>query len=77
MLFLFKKKYQSKINIDLPDNNNLKKFTISNVRESRDKNGVLNYLRQSERLKIIENCEIIDLSNQKKEKIKIKDLLTK
>ena len=75
--FFIQKKYQSKINIDLPDNNNLKKFTISNVRESRDKNGVLNYLRQSERLKIIENCEIIDLSNQKKEKIKIKDLLTK
>jgi len=75
--FFIQKKYQSNLNINLPDTNNLKKFTISNIRESRDKNGILNYLRKEDRLKAIENCEVIDLSNSKKERIKIKDLLNK
>ena len=75
--FFIQKKYQSNLNINLPDTNNLKKFTISNIRESRDKNGILNYLRKENRLKAIENCEVIDLSNSKKERIKIKDLLNK
>ena len=76
-VFFIQKKYQSNLNINFPDTNNLKKFTISNIRESRDNNGVLNYLSKNERLKVIENCEVIDLSNPKKEKIKIKDLLIK
>ena len=75
--FFVQKKYQSNLNIDFPDTNDLKKFTNSNVRESRDKNGILNYLRKDERLRVIENCEVIDLSNPKKEKIKIKNLLNK
>ena len=75
--FFIQKKYQSNLNINLPDTNNLKKFTISNIRESRDKNGILNYLRKEDRLKAIENCEVIDLSNSKNERIKIKDLLNK
>ena len=73
--FFVQKKYQSNLNIDFPDTNDLKKFTNSNVRESRDKNGILNYLRKDERLDVIKNCEVINLSNPKKEKIKIKDLL--
>jgi len=75
--FFIQKKYENNLNINLPDTNNLKKFTISNIRESRDKNGILNYLRKEDRLKAIENCEVIDLSNSKKERIKIKDLLNK
>jgi len=72
--FFVQKKYQNNLNIDLPDTSYLKKFTNSNIRESRDRNGNLNYLRKEERLKAIENCEVIDLSSPKKEIIKIKDL---
>jgi len=72
--FFVQKKYENNLNIDLPDTSNLKKFTNSNIRESRNKNGNLNYLKKEERLKAIENCEVINLSNPKKEIVKIKDL---
>jgi hypothetical protein len=72
--FFVQKKYKNNLNIDLPDTSNLKKFTNSNIRESRNKNGNLNYLKKEERLKAIENCEVINLSNPKKEIVKIKDL---
>ena len=75
--FFIQKKYQNNLGIDLPETNDLKKYTISNIRESRDKNGILNYLSKDERLKVIENCEVINLSNQKNEKITIKNLLNK
>ena len=75
--FFVQKKYQSSLNIELPDINNLKRFTISNIRESRDQDQNLNYLRKDDRLKAIENCEVIDVSNKRNEKIKIKDLLSK
>jgi hypothetical protein len=75
--FFIQKKYSANLNIEFPDINNLKKFTVSNIRESRDKNENLNYLSKEERLKAIENCEVIDVSNKKNEKIKIKDLLNK
>ena len=74
--FFVQKKYQNNLNINLPDNN-LEKFTASNIRESRDIKGNLNYLRKEERIKAIENCEVIDLSNDKNEKIKIKDILNR
>jgi len=72
--FFVLKKYKNNLNIDLPDTTYLKKFTNSNIRESRNEDGDLNYLRKEERLKAIENCEVIDLSSPKKEIIKIKDL---
>ena len=72
--FFIQKKYQNNLNIELPDVSYLKKFTNSNIRESRDRNGDLNYLRKEERLKAIENCEVIDLSDSKNEIVKIKDL---
>ena len=72
--FFVQKKYKNNLNIDLPDTSNLKKFTNSNIRESRNRNGNLNYLKKEERLKAIENCEVINLSNPKKEIVKIKDL---
>ena len=75
--FFIQKKYQNNLGVDLPETIDLRKYTISNIRESRDKNGILNYLNKEERLKVIENCEVIDLSNQKNEKTTIRNLLNK
>ena len=64
-----------KINIIIPDLNNLSEFTDSNYRESRSKDGKLNYLSKQNRLKEIKNCEIINLANEKNNICKIKDIL--
>ena len=48
-------------------------YTNSNIRESRDVDNNLNYLSGKKRLKAIENCEVIDLSNDKFKLCKIND----
>ena len=73
--FFVQKKYKQNLKIDCPEINNLDKYVVSNVRESRNQEGELSYLRKNERLKIIENCEVIDLSSQKNEVKKIKDIV--
>ena len=50
-------------------------YSDSNIRDSRDYNYNLNYLNGSKKLKEIENCEVIDLSDEKNKKSKIKNLL--
>ena len=63
-----------KLNLTLPDINDLTKYTTSFFRESRSIDGKLNYLSGKQRLKEIENCEVIDLSNQEKKLVKIKNI---
>lgn len=63
-----------KIKLNLPDTNNLKKYTASCIRESRSINGKLSYLSGINKLKSIYECEVIDLSHSNKKKIKIKDI---
>ena len=63
-----------KLNLNLPDKNDLTKYTASNIRESRSIENKLNYLSGKQRLKEIENCEVIDLSNPEKKLVKIKDI---
>ena len=63
-----------KLNLNLPDNNDLTKYTTSYIRESRSIDGKLNYLSGKLKLKEIENCEVIDLSNPEKKLAKIKDI---
>ena len=46
-----------------------------NFRESRDKAGRLNFLSGKNKIEEIGECEVVDLSNQKKKITKIKDLL--
>ena len=72
--FFVLKKFKDKINLDLPDINQLNKHVDSNVRESRNKNGELNFLADKSRIKEIENCEVIDLSDIEKKLVKIKDI---
>ena len=63
-----------KLNLTLPDINDLTKFTTSYISDSRSIDGKLNYLSGKQKLKEIENCEVIDLSNPEKKLVKIKDI---
>ena len=63
-----------KLNLNLPDKNDLSKYTTSFIRESRSIENKLNYLSGKQKLKEIENCEVIDLSNPEKKLVKIKDI---
>ena len=50
-------------------------YVDSNIRESRDINGKLNYLSGEKKLKEIYDCEVIDLSSSEEKKVKIKDII--
>ena len=50
-------------------------YVDSNIRESRDTKGNLNYLSGSKKLKEIYDCEVIDLSSDLKRKVKIRDII--
>ena len=63
-----------RLNINLPKNDDLTKYTNSNIRESRSIEGKLTYLSGDQKIKEIENCEIVDLSDPKREIKKIKNV---
>ena len=74
--FFVRKNELSKISLkDLPDINDLKFHTKSNIRESRNKDGKLNFLNEQKKINEIMSCEVIDLKNNKEEKKKISDLI--
>jgi hypothetical protein len=50
-------------------------YVDSNIRESRDINGNLNYLSDEKKLKEIYDCEVVDLSSSIEKKVKIKDII--
>jgi hypothetical protein len=50
-------------------------YVDSNIRESKDSKGNLNYLSGSKKLKEIYDCEVIDLSSDLKRKVKIRDII--
>lgn len=72
--FFITKSEVEKLNIDLPDVNNLEKYTQSNILESRSNSGALSFLSGEQKLKEISDCKVIDLSDQKEKLILIKDL---
>ena len=63
-----------KLNLNIPDKNNLTEYTTSYIRESRSIENKLNYLTGKQKLIEIENCEVVDLSNPEKKLVKIKDI---
>ena len=73
--FFVLKKFKEQIKINLPDLTHLDRYVDSNIRESRNKRGELNYLSGSSILKQIENCEVIDLESENKKLLKLKDVL--
>lgn len=63
------------LGINLPKIENLKKYTESNIRESRSTEGHLNFLSGKNKIKSISECEVINLSSENYDKVKIKDLI--
>jgi hypothetical protein len=55
--------------------NDLKFYTDSNIRDSRDKKYNLNYLTGANKLKEIRDCEVINLDNENHNLVKIRDLV--
>lgn len=72
--FFVKKNKIEKLNIDIPDSNNLEKYTQSNILESRSKSGDLTFLSGQEKLKAISNCEVVNLDSDSEKLVLIKDL---
>ena len=64
-----------KLNLTLPDTNDLTKYSISHLSDSRSIDGKLSYLSGKQKLKEIENCEVIDLSDKEKKLVKLKNIL--
>ena len=64
-----------KLNLTLPDTNDLTKYSTSHLSDSRSVDGKLNYLSGEQKLKEIENCEVIDLSDKEKKLVKLKNIL--
>ena len=53
----------------------LDNYTNSNIRDSRDVNNKLNYLSCYKKLKEIEDCEVINLKDNKRELVILKDII--
>lgn len=73
--FFVSKEYINQININIPDINDLSNYTNSFIRESRSIKGFKNYLSGKNRIKEIENCEVINIKKKNNELIKLKELL--
>ena len=53
----------------------LDNYTDSNIRDSRDRNNNLSYLSGDKKFKEIEECEVINLEENKSELVQLKDLM--
>ena len=72
--FFINKSEVDKLNIDLPDPNNLEKYTQSNILESRSNSGNLTFLSDTQKLKEISDCEVINLTDGLEKRSLIRDL---
>ncbi len=64
--------------VKLKDNlKNMSSYTEIKIRDTRNINGEFNFLDQKERLNLIADKEIIDVSNQEHKKYKIKEIISK
>lgn len=72
--FFVLKKYIKKIKLNIPKDKDLKKFTNSNIRESRSRKKSLTYLSGQKKIEIIGNCTVVDVSHTKNKTLKIKDV---
>ena len=71
--FFVSNDYVDKLKIKKPNIQNLSEFTNASFRESRNKNGKLTYIEPKKILQHIEECEVINLKNNRL--VKIKELL--
>ena len=73
--FFVQKKYLKKINLKIPNSKSINRFSLSNIRESRDKKNNLSYLSGDEKINVIRNCKVVDLSSSKKKIVKLSKLI--
>lgn len=73
--FFVNKDEIKKFDFPLPNIQDLKKYTVSYIRESRSTNNNLNYLSHDKMINEIKNCEVIDVSNDNHQKHLFKDLI--
>ena len=72
--FFISKEELHKIKLNLPNDNDLSEFVNSNIRESRSIDGKLSYLSGNDKIKAINNCEVINLKEKNFRLMKIKDI---
>lgn len=63
------------LSIEIPNTQNLTRYTNAQFRESRNQNNELNFVPPNKILKEIKDCEVIDLENDRNKTIKIKELI--
>ena len=63
--FFVLKKYLKMINLTIPNNKSLKKFSSSNIKESRTKRNNLSYLSGKNKIEKIKNCKVVDVSQKR------------
>ena len=73
--FFINEDFKDNLSIEIPDPNNLSKFTNAYFRESRDLNNKLTLISPEKILNKIEDCKVVDLSNKLKEIKKISELI--
>ena len=73
--FFVQKKYLKKINLKIPNSKSINRFSLSNIRESRDKKNNPSYLSGDEKINVIRNCKVVDLSSSKKKIVKLSKLI--
>jgi len=72
--FFISKDELHKVKINLPSDNELSEYANSNIRESRAVDGKLSYLSGKNKIKEIEDCEVINLKDKNLKLVKIKNL---
>jgi len=68
--FFILKTEVDKISLDIPDIDDLTYYTNSNITESRNVDGQLNYLTGENKLYEISECELVNLHDNSLKKIK-------
>jgi len=72
--FFISKDELHKVKINLPSDNELSEYANSNIRESRAVDGKLSYLSGKNKIKEIEDCEVINLKDKNLKLVIIKNL---
>jgi len=73
--FFISKEFKKEVFFNNIKIKSLDNYTNSNIRDSRDMNNNLNYLSGHKKFNEIEDCEVINLKDNKRELVKLKDLI--
>lgn len=74
--FFISKDFSKKDYFENLEISSLEVYTDSNIRDSRDKNHNLNYLSGQKKIREIEDCEVINLTDNENNLVKIKELIS-